>query len=210
MKKFELNGKAFEMPTDWSEITLKHYVELTKLDENKADFLLGELYLLKVIEVLCQAEPGELDDLTIDMVSDLSNSVGFLQTEPEWKNTKSIKIGDVDYVFPNDLNKLTMGEYISIKTLQENSPSQAEAIPLIIAVILRPGKLVKDDESGKEFWKQERFDANNIEYRKDLFLKQPVFDLMGPVGFFLNGSGLSMNDTKVSTPKQENQATTQD
>lgn len=201
MKKFDLNGKTFEMPTEWSELTLRHYVELTKLEEQKSQFLLGELYLLRVIEALCSAEQGDLDDLTIDMVSDLSESVGFLQKEPVWNNTKSIKIGDVDYVFPADLNKLTMGEYISIKTLQENSPSQAEAIPMIIAVILRPGRLVRDEETGKENWVQDRFDANNIEYRKNLFLKQPVFDLMGPVSFFLNGSGLSMTNTKDSTQK---------
>lgn len=201
MKKFELNGKSFEMPTEWSELTLRHYVELTKLEEQKSQFLLGELYLLRVIEALCSAEQGDLDDLTIDMVSDLSNSVGFLQKEPVWNNTKNIKIGDVDYVFPADLNKLTMGEYISIKTLQENSPSQAEAIPFIIAVILRPGRLVRDEETGKEKWQQDKFDANNIEYRKELFLKQPVFDLMGPVSFFLNGSGISMTDTKDSTQK---------
>ena len=199
MKKFELNGREFEMPTEWSEITLRHYVELTKLEETKANFLLGELYLLKVIECLCGAEGGDLDDLTIDMVSDLSGSVGFLQQEPKWENTRNIKIGDIDYVFPADLNKLTMGEYISIKTLQENTPSQAEAIPYIIAVILRPGKLVKDEETGQERWVQDKFDANNIEWRKELFLKQPVFDLMGPVTFFLNGSGLSMKDTKDST-----------
>ncbi len=203
MKKFNLNDKEFQMPTDWNELTLRHYVELTKLEEQKADFLLGELYLLKVIEVLCEAEAGELDDLTIDMVGDLSNSVGFLQKEPDWKYTRSIKINDVDYVFPNDLNKLTMGEYISIKTLQENASTQAEAIPYIIAVILRPGKLVKNEESGKETWVQDKFDANNIEYRKDLFLKQPVFDLMGPVSFFLNGNGTSIANIKDSIVEEQ-------
>lgn len=201
MKKFELNGKEFQMPTDWSEVSLKHYVELTKLEENKSEYIFGELYLLKVIEVLCGADSGELDDLTIDMVSDLSQSVGFFQTEPKWNNTRNIKIGDVDYVFPADLNKLTMGEYISIKTLQENSQSQADAIPYILAVILRPGELVKNEETGKEYWVQNKFDANNIEYRRELFMKQPVFDLMGPVSFFLNGNGLSMTDTKDSIQK---------
>jgi hypothetical protein len=202
MKKFELNGKSFEMPTSWSDLTLKHYVNLATLEENKTQYLLGELYLLKVIEVLCDADAGELDDLTIDMVTELSKEVGFLQQEPTWNNTKNITIADVDYAFPADLNKLTMGEYISIKTLQENSPSQAGAIPLILAVILRPAKLIKDEESGLESWIQDRFDANNIEYRKDLFLKQPVFDLMGPVTFFLSGSGISTPNTKASMEKE--------
>ena len=203
MKKFELNGKEFNMPTEWSDLTLKHYVNLATLEENKTQYLLGELYLLKVIEVMCDAEPGELDELTIDMVSDLSKEVGFLQQEPQWTNTKHIRIGDIDYAFPKDLNKLTMGEYISIKTLQENSPSQAQAIPLILAVILRPAKLVKDEESGKESWLQDKFDANNIEYRKELFLQQPVFDLMGPITFFLSGSGLSTANIKDSMEKEQ-------
>jgi len=202
MKKFELNGKDYHMPTDWKELTLKHYVELAKLEEQKSQYILGELYLLKVIEVLCLAEAGDLDDLTIEMVAELSNEVGFLQQEPEWNNTKHLRIGEIDYAFPTDLNKLTMGEYISIKTLQENSATNAEAIPYIISVILRPAKLVKDGESGKEAWVQDKFDANNIDYRKELFLQQPVFDLMGPVTFFLSGSGLSTPNTKDSTEKE--------
>jgi hypothetical protein len=203
MKKFKLNEKEFEMPTDWTELTLRHYVELAKLEEQKAQYILGELYLLKVIEVLCLAEGGDLDDLTIDMVTELSQVVGFLQKEPTWNNTKHLRIGEVDYVFPSDLNKLTIGEYISIKTLQENLPTQAEAIPYIISVILRPGRLVKDDETGKETWIQDKFDANNMEYRKELFLQQPVFDLMGPVTFFLNGSGLSTQNIKDYTEKEQ-------
>ena len=203
MKQFRLNEKEYNMPSNWSDLTLEHYVNLAMLEENKTQYLLGELYLLKVIEVLCGADGGDLDDLTIDMVTELSKEVGFLQTQPEWNNTKHIKIGDVDYAFPTDLNKLTMGEYISIKTLQEGATSEAAAIPLILAIILRPAKLIKDNESGKETWIQDKFDANNIEFRKDLFLKQPVFDLMGPITFFLSGSGISTPNTKVFMEKEQ-------
>lgn len=206
MKEFKLNGKDYQMPTEWNEMTLGHYVELSKLEENKTKYLFGELYLLKVIETLCMAEGGDLDDLTLDVVNELSNLLAYLQKEPTWTNSKHIRIGDVDYVFPPDLNKLTMGEYISMKTLQEGSQTQSDAIPLILAVILRPGKLVKDEESGKETWIQDKFDANNIEYRKELFMKQPVFDLMGPVTFFLNGSGTFMNNTKDFTAAPEEKA----
>lgn len=203
MKQFKLNNKEYQMPSAWSDLTLQHYVNLSTLEENKTEYILGELYLLKVIEVLCNAEGGELDDLTIDMVTELSKEVGFLQTEPQWNNTKNIKINDVDYAFPTDLNKLTMGEYISIKTLQEGATSQSQIIPSILAVILRPARLVKDEESGKETWVQDKFDANNIEFRKDLFLKQPVYDLMGPVSFFLNGSGTYTPNIKDFMEKEQ-------
>jgi hypothetical protein len=32
-------------------------------------------------------------------------------------------------------------------------------------------------------------------------MKQPVFNLLGPVSFFLSGSGISTTNTKVSTPE---------
>jgi hypothetical protein len=203
MKQFKLNEKEYNMPTSWKDLTLKHYVNIVKLEQDKAQYILGELYLLKMIEALCDVDGGELDDLTIEMVTELSQGVAFLQSEPEWTNTKHLKIGDIDYAFPTDLNKLTMGEVISVKTLQEAAPSQAEAIPLILSVILRPAKLIKDLESGKETWVQDKFDANNIEYRKELFLKLPAFDLMGPVTFFLSGSGISTPNTKDFTEKEQ-------
>jgi hypothetical protein len=206
MKDFKLNDKDYQMPTAWNDMNLKKYVELAKLEEAKDSFGIPELYLLKVIEVLCGAEGGDLDDLTLDMVNELANEVGFLQTEPKWNNTRHIDIEGQDYVFPEDLNKLTMGEYISIKTLQEQQTSQADLIPWLLAIILRPGKKVYNEEMKKEVWVQDKFNTANLEFRKELFMSQPVFDLMGPVTFFLNGNGTSMNSIKDSIPEAKNQA----
>jgi hypothetical protein len=202
MKLFKLNEKEYNMPTCWDDMTLGVYVKLAKLDETKEAFGIPELYLLKVIEALCSAEEGDLDELTLDMVTELSNEVGFIQEEPKWNTTsRHIVINDIDYVFPADLNKLTMGEYISIKMLQEQQTSQADLIPHLLSVILRPGKKVVDEETKKETWIQDKFSTNNLEHRKELFLTQPVFNLMGPVSFFLNGSGMSTINTKDSIPE---------
>lgn len=202
MKLFKLNEKEYNMPTCWNDMTLGVYVKLAKLDETKEAFGIPELYLLKVIEALCSAEEGDLDELTLDMVTELSNEVGFIQEEPKWNtNSRHIVINDIDYIFPADLNKLTMGEYISIKMLQEQQTSQADLIPYLLSVILRPGKKVVDEETKKETWIQDKFSTNNLEHRKELFLTQPVFNLMGPVSFFLNGSGTSIINTKDSIPE---------
>ena len=203
MKQFKLNETEYEMPTSWDEMNLSKYVELAKLEEMKESFGMPELYLLKVIEALCGAEQGDLDDLTLDMVTELSKEVGYLQEQPVWGNSRHIEIEGQDYVFPEDLNKLTMGEYISIKTLQEQQTSQADLIPYLLAIILRPGKKEYDEETKKEFWKQDRFNVSNLDYRKELFLKQPVFNLMGPVSFFLNGNETYMNSIKDSIPEAQ-------
>ena len=202
MKEFRLNEKDYKMPTDWNEMTLRHYINIAKLEESRTEYLLGELYLLKMIECLCLIEnDDDLNDLTLDVVGELSAALGFLHTQPKWSSTKEIKINDVDYIFPSDLNKLSMGEYISIKTFQENSRTDAEAIPYILAIILRPGKKVFDNETGGEKWVQEKFNVSNLEYRKELFMGELAQDLMGQVGFFLTGKELSSINTKVSTPE---------
>lgn len=187
MKTFTLNSKEYNLPESWEEMTLALYVNIAKLEEKKSEYILGELYLLKVFEALCNTEEGELDDLTLDVVNDLSISLKFLQEQYTWENVRTIDIEGTVYVFPTDLNKLTMGEYISMKTFQENLSSQAEAIPYILAIILRPGVKVVDEETKEEKWVQDKFTAANIDYRRNLFLKQPVISLMGPVTFFLNG-----------------------
>ena len=187
------------MPTSWEEITLKTYVELEKL-ESLREVYIQELFLLRNIEVLCSAEQGELDEITIKDVNDLSEASQFLAKQPEWEMTKHIKIGDVDYAFPQDLNQLGMGEYVSMKTLQEGQASPADALPYILAVILRPATLVKDEETGKENWVREKLNTTNIEFRKNLFLTMPVFNFMGPISFFLSGNGTSTTNTKDSIP----------
>lgn len=200
MKQFKIREKEYQMPTDWSEITLNVYVKLAELEESRAAFGIPELYLLKVLEVLCNVEEGDLDELSLTMVNELVELVSFVQQEPVWNNVQHLDIDGVDYVFPNDLNNLTMGEYISIKTLQENNTT-AGIIPYILAIILRPGSKIVDTETGKEKWIQEKFNTANLEWRKELLLKQPVFNLLGPVSFFLSGSGISTTNTKVSTPE---------
>jgi len=186
MYSFKIEEKEFNIPTDWTELTLERYIDIVKLEQTKENYFIAELYLLKMIECLAGAEDGELDALMIEEVEKISKEIGFISETPEWPNTRFINIDGIDYVFSPDLNKLTMGEYISIKTFQENIKEEIDTIPYLLTIILRPGKK-EVDESGNEKWVQNRFDANTIEDRKALFMKQPVFNLLGPITFFLNG-----------------------
>ena len=190
MKEFKLNNKSYQTPTCWEEVNLKTYIDLVKLEQNKSEYLITELYVLKIMELLCGSDGDELNDLTMEMVRELSEDLIFIHQEPTFPVLKVIKVGDVDYVFPQDLNKLTMGEYISMKTFQESvsDGNMFDAIPYFLAVVLRPGRLVMDEETKQERWTQDKFDANNIEYRRELFMNVPVCQLMGPINFFLSGN----------------------
>ena len=70
-------------------------------------------------------------------------------------------------------------------------------------IALKSKSFEVDTETGKEKWVQEKFSTANLEFRKELFMKQPVFNLMGPVTFFLNGKGISTTNTKDSIPEAQ-------
>ena len=204
MKTFLIGEKEIRVPTNWEEITLRKYFTIAKLEQSKSSFAFEELYMMKMIEVLCDSSEEEMDDMTLEQVTEISESLQFMSNMDDWKIYTNINIGGVDYVFPKDMNKLTMGEYISIKTLQENTPDTIDTIPLILGIILRPGKKIIDDY-GKEKWVQNKFDVEGIEIRKELFMDQPVSNVMGAINFFLNGKNGSMNNIKDSMEKDQEQ-----
>jgi hypothetical protein len=188
-------GKEIFVPTEWKDVSLGTYVKIAKLEEVKSQFLFEEIFLLKVIEVLCKVEEGEVDELTIEQIEEIANDLKFLQDQNGWNLQPTIEIDGQVYVFPKDMNKLTMGEYISVKTFQEKFNGSADAIPYILAVILRKGIMM----NGK--WIQSRFEVEDLETRKNLFLAQSIDKMMGAVDFFLGGKKISMTSTEASIPK---------
>ena len=202
MKLIQLTDREIKVPNSWDDITLSKYIQVAKLEETKSSYSFEELYLMKLFEVLCDVEEGDLDSLTLDQVEEVSKELLFLSKQDGFKIKTHINIDDVDYVFPTDLNKLTMGEYISIKTLQERFTNQVDAMPYILAIILRPGKKVEDPYTKKERWVQNKFDVEGMEWRKDLFMNQPVTDLIGSINFFLSGKQIFTNNIEDSTIKE--------
>jgi len=196
MKIYKIDEVEVKIPTEWKDITFERYMKIAKLEQSRKSFPIQELYLLKLIETICGAEEGERDELNLEDVNSISNDLAFLSNNSDFKVQSHIKIGEVDYVFPKDLNRLTMGEYISIKTIQEKIGDDVEMLPWILAIILRPGKLIIDKETGKEIWKQNKFDAENLEYRRELFMKESVENLIGAVNFFLSGNKTFINNSK--------------
>ena len=205
MKLIKLTDKEVKVPNSWEDITLSKYIQVAKLEEAKSSFSFEELYIMKLFELLCDVEEGDLDSLTLDQVEEVSKELLFLSKQDGFKIKTNINIDDVDYVFPSDMNKLTMGEYISIKTLQERFTNQIDAMPYILAIILRPGKKVEDPYTKKEKWVQNKFDVEGIEYRREIFMKQPVTDLIGSINFFLNGKETYTNNIEGYTEKEQKQ-----
>lgn len=187
MLNFELNGKTFNLPTSWDDITLGMYIELSRLNEMNSLYQFNELLLIKMLEVMCCAEEGELDDLTLERMTAFGVAIEFLNQIPEFKIIQHLQIEDKDYAFPENLYKIKAGEYISIKTLQENQKDPYNFYLDLLSILLRPATEIVDAESGQAKWIQEKLNVDNLEYRKKLFKNLKVVDVMGSLNFFLSG-----------------------
>jgi hypothetical protein len=191
MITFNLGEKDFNLPTEWEEITLGTYLKLSEIGsslENKYAF--NELYVMRVLEILTGADSGDLDDLTIQALNELSSKISYLNSEPKMDIFQHIEIEGKDYAFPEDLYQITAGEYISIKTLQEHEKNPTEFYLHLLSILLRPAKKIKNLETGKDKWIQEKFHAENLCFRRDLYKNLPITKVLGTINFFLNGKDM--------------------
>lgn len=205
MRQFKIDDVEFSMTTEWSELTVKQYLQIAMVSDNKESYFIEELFMMRLLEVLCNVEEGGLDDLPIETLPQLTDNIKMLTTKPIWSNVTHFDLDGVIYVLVKDLNKLTTGEYISIKTIEgkyKNDPMGM--IGAMLSILVRPGSVEIDPETGKEIFKVEKFSSKNMEFRSKLFLeKGKAVDLVGMIDFFLTGKDYSSINTQDSSQVEE-------
>lgn len=196
-RSFKIDDREFTTITEWSELSVKQYLEISNIQSNKDSFFIDELFMMRLLEVLCNVEEGGLDDLPLDFLPELTSYIDKLKEKPIWSNITHFDIDGVTYVLMKDLNKITSGEYISLKTIESKYKNDSVVmIANLLAVLVRPGKLVKDEETGEETYEIEKFSSKNLEYRSKLLLERgKAIDLVGMIDFFLTGNGYYLNNT---------------
>ena len=181
MLKFKISNKDYNLKNKWEDISMKDWISIQKLDRNK-NLYMDELYTIKVFEALTDATEDELMDLELDTLNKIISNIKFLTEPIPKRNNKKIKVGDIYYMFVGNLNKLTMGEVISIKTFQENVKDEFESMMLMMAILVRPVKV----EEGKDVI--ERFDGATVKSRSEYLLEAKLIDLNHFLVFFFNGN----------------------
>jgi hypothetical protein len=203
MITFNLGEKQFNLPTEWEEVTLGTYLTLSEVGKDlESKYAFNELYVMRVLEILTGAESGDLDDLTIQSLNELGSKIEFLNNQPKMQVYQHIEIDGNDYAFPEDLYQIKAGEYISIKTLQETEKNPSEFYLHLLSILLRPAKKVKNLETGKDKWVQEKFNADNLSYRRELYKKLPITKVLGTINFFLSGKDILNNNTQDSSKEK--------
>ncbi len=213
MKQVKIGNKEFNIIDSWDELLLWQYIEYAKLNipsEPTTEYLNSyEAFEnnIRVIEILCGLEQDGCDSMTDKEFNELQNMViDKINTLPVIDKSLVLKpyfeLNGITYVTQNlqSLNEVSLGEKASISMLQKKHiGSELDFIPIMTAILIRPGKLVKNEETGKEEWEIEVFnkrDVKNLEHRADLFRKYAkASDTIPVYNFFLSGIAQSTNNS---------------
>lgn len=200
MKQIQYTNMLVNVPESWDDLTLKQYLDFTKVaetvkeDDNSIE---NTLRTYKLVEILTGLSEEELDQLSISDMNDLSGSIAHIITDFKFNNEPSnhFNIEGIDYVAKNTQD-LDNGEYITLNILKEQHTDIYEFAPLLLSVLIRPGKMTYDAERKEEIWEVEKFnrrDINNMQLRADLFMeKAKAKDVIPVLNFFLSMNQISI------------------
>ena len=195
----ELQECLDRMPKSIDDVSLGLYLSFNKeikgLKEEDYKNINGQMKLFRVVELFVGVEEGEIDDISLEDMQVLCETVSTLITDgKKFEPSDHFTIDGINYSTRKikDMNSLSTGEYTSVKLIQEQHLEESEFLPLILAILIRPATLVIDDESKEGRWVQERFnqkDIDNLTFRSELFKKKALAkDLIPVCNFFLTGN----------------------
>lgn len=167
MDKNIIDFGEVKVPTDWSDITLKKYQDISRYysnNENKT--------IIDLLPILIDKDKDYVMQLPEEFLEKILEKMLFLQEEPDVKPSSEIKIGKDTYVI-NFQNKLKTGEYIATDQAIKDDPYNYAAI---LAVLCRKEGEVYDST----------FENEVLPSRIELFENQPVIKILPTITFFLN------------------------
>lgn len=200
MTKFTVEGIEYQMVDKAEELLVSQFFQIEELIAQISELTNSQI-IMSMIEVLSSQPKGSLNEIDVDTSSKLGEIVGLIDYKNIVATNKEyITIEGTDYVFKKNMDKLTMGEQISIELLQKRSLSVIDSNLNALAILLRPGKSAIDKETKKEIWIQDKFDTDNLPYRVELFRKHlKAVDALGVLRFFLSGNKESETPIPHST-----------
>ena len=167
-------NKEILIPTSWNDVTLREFIELSSLDFES--YKSPVEYYIHVLRIFGNDNIENIFDYikAVDLNS-IIGQMSFMNEEPEKLDNKSVEIDGEMYFLSDNLNELTVGEYVSIESLiEQGGQSSVDSIPTVLSVLLRP--------------KNEVFDSANCVKRAELFKDAlSIEQVLGMSVFFSSG-----------------------
>lgn len=205
MVELQIQDKKYDIPTDWSEITLEYWCGLyniikkyTQKDEEKdkdgevSEFdesKLEDFEILKMNRDIFQYMTGisdkMLDTLDINSMNEAIVRINELLQEYKPKGVESFEFEDETYFFPKEfLKRNTFGDYIESTQLDMYvdimKNGRFDVLPEQMAILCRRA--------------DEEYDDNIIQEKAEKF-KQLKMDVVWEFGFFLTQQSVKLTKT---------------
>lgn len=201
MVEFNHEGRYYKLTTDWSEMTLKQFINLNKIqDKNKVLKMPDEIITLQLVECLSDAELGEFDEMSYGQLNELAENLAKLLYQINTYDPTSTKpsaffvVNGTNYSYRLNPNEYTVGEIADIKTFIQNKANEWDYIADIAAVMIRPATK-QVTEGNKEYWKLIKRNPLDFENNKQVILGMKLSDVIQVVNFFLSGLMKSIEGT---------------
>ena len=159
----------YNVPTSWSDITLKQYQEIERYYADKDK----KFDVRDVLHILTNHSIDDINELPMAFTEKILEKLSFLMDKPEEKEpSNKITIDGENYII-NFQNKLKTGEYIAADSIIKDDPHNYAAI---LAVLCRKEGEIYDS----------KFENEVIDDRIKMFENQPVMNIFSLISFFLS------------------------
>lgn len=177
---------SWNVPTSWSDITLKKYEEIERYYEGKDE----KFDVRDVLNILTDKTEDEINALPAEFLDTILTHLIFLTLTPEvGEPTNKIVIDGETYRI-NIENKLKVGEYVAVDAAIKGDKHNYAAI---LAILCR-----KEEEKYDSY-----FENEVLEERIKLFEKQPVINILPLINFFIKCFIISQMPSQLSLKIEE-------
>lgn len=171
------------IPTKWSDVTLKQFQELMKIYEQE------DRDILDILALFSGRTKSELKQMPKEFIDTMLVHLQFMNTALEVEPESSIEINGETYKI-NYTEKLKFGEFVDVESLIKDDKYNYAAL---LGMLCRKDKEIYDDD----------FIANELDNRIKMFEEMSIEQALQLINFFLKLKLRSIAYTQKSLALQE-------
>lgn len=164
----KIADSEYTLPESWDEVNLEKFKLIMEKNAQIKEYKSQILFGLEIFSILIDCPLQLLRSLTKESFETLTKEIEWINKEPVGVDKEHFIIEGKKWKPLKDLNKLTMGDNISLEMMIAES-NEATLLVNILPILIREVKVIK--EGGKEVEVLGDFNAEKYEELRNLFQK---------------------------------------
>jgi hypothetical protein len=192
-----IEGQEFNLPEGWHEVNLEKFSKIIKLNDRISEWKSTIEFSIEIFSTLLGVEKSKIELLTRASFNTLLEETKWLYSDVPSTPKDEFTLLGKRWRILKDLNKLTMGESISLE-LKISESDNSTILSNIIPILLREIVEVKEDGKTTEVlqaFRAEDYTALKEECDKSIM----VTEIISFKDFFLSGATVSSGPTKATS-----------